>query len=584
MITRRMALVCGAAVWLFLVAEGLTAAMRGGGGGARGGGIRSSPSISGRSSRGSGTSMPAYQRPTAPVPSPAVNRPTPPSPTVRPSVSPTGGTLPQRPSGGEMPARNSGSVIYDRSGGAYPRPSQPSVGDYRHIDGPRGGEAVIGRGPDGGGGVVIKGPDGGGGAVIKGPDGGGGAVIKGPDGGGGAVIKGPGGGGAAVIRGPGGGGGAAIKGPDGGGAAVIKGPGGGGAAVIKGPDGGGAAIARGPGGVVAGGIRGPEGYYVAGIRGPHGGQVFTNIPPGAIVIGGGFWRHGYWWYHAYWHDDDWYYEWVYPRIGFWYATLPPSCTIIVIEGDTYYVGDGVYYKEGEEDGKRGYVVAEVPKGAAPDPYEVLKRACDFLGRLERLTVAAYVTTEEVFDADTKVSVSSERQLTVERPDKFAGDMVGDAGSRLVVCDGKTLTLLDRNRSIYTDFPVSGAIEDVLDRMAKERGTTFPLLELAHRQVYDRLVARTTSGRYLGLHKVGDVPCHHLAFAQENQDCEVWIEAGERPFIRKVVVIHREAPQRPRFTALLDSWATPASLPQETFRFQPPPDAAKVAADSLAGKG
>lgn len=528
--TRKIALVCVTALSLFLAVEALMAAMRGGG--ARLGGIRSSPSISGASYRGAGRSLPAYQRPAMPVPSPAVSRPTPPAPslpTTRPSVPSVGGTPPQPSLSGATPPRNYGSIVYGESRGAYPRPSQPPVGDYRHIDGPRGGEAIIGRGPGGGGGAVIKGPDGGGGAVIKGP-------------------------------------------------------GGGGAAAVRGPEGGAAGVVRGPGGAVAAGIRGPEGYYVAGVRGPHGGQAFTNLPPRAIAISGGFWYSGYFWYRAYWHDDDWYYEWVYPRIGFWYAVLPPTYTIVVAGGDTYYMSDGVYYREGEEGGKKGYVVAEVPKGADPDPYDVLKRACDFLGRLERFTVAAHVTTEEVLDTDTKVSVSGERRLTVERPDKFAGDIKGDAGSRRVVCDGKTLTLLDRNQNMYTVFPVSGAIEDVLDQMAKDRGTTFPLLELAHRRAYERLVARTTSGRYLGLHKVGDTPCHHLAFAQETQDCETWIDAGEQPFIRKVVVIHREASQRPRFTALLDSWAAPASLPQETFTFQPPPDATKVAAEALGGKG
>jgi hypothetical protein len=37
-----------------------------------------------------------------------------------------------------------------------------------------------------------------------------------------------------------------------------------------------------------------------------------------------------------------------------------------------------------------------------------------------------------------------------------------------------------------------------------------------------------SGTYVGLHNVGKVKCHHLAFRQRMLDWQIWIEAGDQP--------------------------------------------------------
>jgi hypothetical protein len=525
----------------------------GGGGGYSGGGggsARPSFSNSGSIRYSAPRQTPSQQisRPAAPVtrpetPSTPAARPTPPAAVQRPAIS-----QPVTPS---YKPSNYGSIA--NSGGR---------GDIQHgsITTP--------------GGTTISG--------IKGPDGGGAVSIKGADGGKAAGIKGSGGGGAGAVVGPGGGKAAGIKGPGGGAAGVVVGPGGGGAAGIRGPGGAGAGAIWTPRGYGAAGFRGPNGYGVAGIRGPYGSAVVTNLPPHVLPYpwhGRDYWYVSFSWYGQYWRGDDVYYAWVYPPSGFYYPSLPESYTTVVINNTTYYCSDDVYYREGEKDGQKGYVVAEAPEGAAAEqgenPFNILKSACDYVAGLEKFTAIVSTTTDEVLESGEKIQASSRRTLYVSRPDKVAVDALTDGGEKRSVYDGKTVSMFDRAKDVYAVVPMPPTIDATLDTLAQNYGIAMPLGDLLYKDAYDRLVARVATGQYVGMHKVGSVDCHHLAFSGDTVDWEVWIEAGEKPVLRKVTVDYKQVTAKPRFSALIVAWMeSPASL-GDVFEFKPPAGAKQI---------
>ena len=524
-----------------------------GGGGARAGGIRSSPSISRPAAR---PSTPAYSRPSTPTYSrpstPAYSRPSTPlvsQPVARPSTLPTTpsvlatGVAATRPAlGTTQRPSNAGSLLNGgttTSPGTYNRPAGAQSGSWTT---PGGSEIRYGQGPGGGSGVVVEGS---------------------------------GGGTAGAIRGPGGGTAAGIRGQEGGAAGGFRGPGGTTGGAVRGPEGGGAAYVSGPGGQGAAAIRGPDGAYVAGVRGPHGNEVFTSLPPGAVHYPNGGYYSGYNWYSPYWHDDDWCYEWVYPLIGFFYASLPPQSTTTVIENNAYYYSDGVYYKAGDKDGQKGYVVAEIPNEAqTPDPKQVLKAMSDYLGRLPHALVTADVVAEEVLANGTKVQVVSRRQLTLVRPDKFRADVSMGQDNKMYLYDGTRVTLFDRQKNIYGSLEAPNTIEATLAKLAKDYNTSAPLVELFSMDLYPRLAERITSADYVGLHKAGVVDCHHLAFTQDAIDWEIWIEKGDRPLPRRVTITYKRLPGVPRFTAAMDLWDLTSTPAADVFKFEPPTGAVK----------
>ena len=541
-----------------------------GGGGSRGGGY-SRPSYSGSGSVRYSSPSRSYSRPTTP----SYSRPSTPSyarPSA-PSVSP-------RPAGGS----SAGSAVARRSTPTYSPGNNGSLINHGTITTP-GGSTIGWVNPPGKGGAVgIKGAEGGAAGTIRGPGGGGATGIKGPDGGAAGTIRGPGGGGAAGIKGPDGGAAGAIRGPAGGGAAGIKGPGGGAAGAIRGPGGGGAAGVVGPRGGAAGAVWGPGGHGIAGVRGPYGGRYVTTLPNGAFHYpwhDHDYWCFGFTWYSPCWVGDSVYYGWAYPPVGYYYPSLPPEYNTTVINNTTYYESDGVYYQEGEKDGKKGYVVAEAPEGTessqpqGENPFKILKAMCDYVAGLKTLSMVANTTTDEIGASGEKVQISARRAVNVSRPNKIAGDTVGDKGERRVVYDGKTISMLDRTKNAYSVIKVPDTIDATLDVLAANYGITLPLADLLYSNLYERLEARTSAGQYVGLHEVNGLKCHHLAFLSQTVSWEIWVEAGDKPVPRKITIDYGQDAARSRYSADIFAWTGSPTFTPATFEFRLPGVAKKI---------
>ena len=84
-----------------------------------------------------------------------------------------------------------------------------------------------------------------------------------------------------------------------------------------------------------------------------------------------------------------------------------------------------------------------------------------------------------------------------------------------------------------------------------------------------------TAEYLGRDTVGGLPCHHLAFTQDEVDWQLWVEVGERLLIRKVVITDKLVESRPQLTARFTRWNLSPRLPDLLFEFDPPEDAEEI---------
>ena len=514
-------LVC-ATLALALVAGGglleVFGAGRGGGGGARGGGGGgfSRPS----SSAGRGTIR--YGGGSAPTarPSPPISRPSAPvsRPSTLPSAPVSGFTRPSAPAISQQPA-NYGSIRHSGTPGASTFPARPG-GSWDVVQGPGGGKGLVGTGS---GGTT------------------------------GGIYRGPGGGTAGAITGPGGGAAGAIRGPGGYGAAAIRGPG---------------------------------GYGAAAAWGPYGGGAIARLPEGSRTYrwhNNDYYWHGYGWYRPYWYGDNVYYFGVYPPVGFYYGELPQESTTVVINNITYYYGDGVYYQQGEEGGKKGYVVAEAPKQEkkvegdpnAPDPFALLKKSCDYLAGQRQFNVFLSVTAEQVLESGSKIQKTGKRTISVNRPNKVAVDYTDETMSRHFAYDGASLTMQDRQRNVYALAPMPNTIDGMLDTLSRVYGVAPPLDDLLYANPYDGLVAQVETGQSLGRHSVLEAECDHLVFTQAALDWEIWIEAGDRPLPRKMVIRYKQLQGVPIFAATVTRWNLSPVFPPDIFDTKPPEGAQKI---------
>jgi hypothetical protein len=69
--------------------------------------------------------------------------------------------------------------------------------------------------------------------------------------------------------------------------------------------------------------------------------------------------------------------------------------------------------------------------------------------------------------------------------------------------------------------------------------------------------------------------HHLLFRFAAADFQLWIEGGEVPVMRKVIIDYREREGTPRYEAVLSDWNFRPAVSEDQFAFEPPEGAERI---------
>ena len=211
----------------------------------------------------------------------------------------------------------------------------------------------------------------------------------------------------------------------------------------------------------------------------------------------------------------------------------------------------------------------------PKADEILKKACAHLAAARQFSFQARDWTDQLLESGLRVQDEHVHRVVVRRPDHAAGSVSGDVHDRAWWYDGKNLSVLERRQDTYATLAVPGTIDAMFDHLAAEYGLTMPLCDLLFSDPYQSAVGRVHSGVYVGLHQVDGVKCHHLAFRQPEVDWQVWVQDGDEPLLRKIVITYKDLPGNPQFIALLDRWNLTDKQPDDAFTFTPPSGARKV---------
>ena len=201
--------------------------------------------------------------------------------------------------------------------------------------------------------------------------------------------------------------------------------------------------------------------------------------------------------------------------------------------------------------------------------ELVKQMSDLLASTKSFALEAEEIYDEVPQHLPRTQLTNLRHVALRRPDRMVGDASGDAINRSFWYDGKTLSFVDKEENTYATVPVPPTIDGTLDAIFERTGMVIPLADFVYEDVYARLMESVQRGVYLGIHHVGDVACHHLSFEQETIDWQLWIDAGELPLPRKLVIAYKTEDEVPQYAVTIGKWNLNADVPQELFRFEPP---------------
>jgi hypothetical protein len=87
-------------------------------------------------------------------------------------------------------------------------------------------------------------------------------------------------------------------------------------------------------------------------------------------------------------------------------------------------------------------------------------------------------------------------------------------------------------------------------------------------------AKIQSSQFLGVESVGGNVCNHLLFSLKGVDWQLWIQQGEPPIPRKMVVSYNSVPSRPCYIQEITGFNT-GPIPASRFKLELPPGAHKI---------
>jgi hypothetical protein len=221
-------------------------------------------------------------------------------------------------------------------------------------------------------------------------------------------------------------------------------------------------------------------------------------------------------------------------------------------------------------------------GVDPNVVKALDQMGAYLRTLAAFDVESTNSTDEVLETGQKVQFDGTAYLQVRRPNKLHVEVKTDRKHREFFYDGKTFTIFGRRVNYYATVPAPPTLRELIVVLAEKYGIEVPLSDLFLWGTEDSRAATLRSAIDLGPATVGGTECEQYALRQEGVDWQVWIQKGDAPLPRKLVITTTSDPAQPQFVSVLQ-WKLDPKLNDATFSFSPPPGAMRIVLETADGK-
>jgi hypothetical protein len=225
--------------------------------------------------------------------------------------------------------------------------------------------------------------------------------------------------------------------------------------------------------------------------------------------------------------------------------------------------------------------AQIAKAAEDDSLKILKGMSDYLASQKSISLS-YDSDTEVLTSDIqKIQFASSGQVQLTRPDKLRATRTGGYTDVEFVFDGKTASVLGKNINAFAQLDAPGSTEQLVDKLRNEYSVALPGADLLGSNAFDALSADVTHASHIGRGVVEGFECEHLAFRNDDTDWQLWVQVGDAPIPRKLVITSKTETAAPQYTLVIREWKSDVKPGSDTFTFQAPAGATKLDAAALA---
>jgi hypothetical protein len=222
----------------------------------------------------------------------------------------------------------------------------------------------------------------------------------------------------------------------------------------------------------------------------------------------------------------------------------------------------------------GHQAAKETSAIDPDAMDALNKMGTYLRTLKSFQVTGDVATDNVLDDGQTIQFSSKVDIVAARPNRMRIEVTDDEGHRFFFFDGKNFTIFGQIVNYYATVPAPPTIAELADNLSDKYDIELPLVDLFQWGTNDANIKKIKAALDVGPSAVEGVTCEQYAFRQEGVDWQIWIELGEFPLPRKLVIRTLTDDAKPQHREVL-SWNLAPSFSENAFTFDPPADAHRI---------
>lgn len=220
--------------------------------------------------------------------------------------------------------------------------------------------------------------------------------------------------------------------------------------------------------------------------------------------------------------------------------------------------------------------AQPAKAQDIDPKQVIRQMCDYLKSLKEFSFKGEVTDDQTYSAGNKLQFAFSLEGYVKRPDKIRLNAKGDLQNKEFFYDGKAITIYDTVKKVYATAAMPPTIDEALAKANNDYGIRLIVAQLAKTNLFEEITKGVKDEVYVGEGTVFGVKCQHVAFDKGKAVVQLWVEASDKPVLRKVVLTYKEVEFSPQWTLYLTEWNVSPQLADNLFAFSAPQGAEKIA--------
>jgi hypothetical protein len=216
----------------------------------------------------------------------------------------------------------------------------------------------------------------------------------------------------------------------------------------------------------------------------------------------------------------------------------------------------------------------------PEARQALERMSAYLGTLKTFEIRTQTSLDIVTETGQRVQIDGTAHYKVRSPDGFVIEVVTDLKKRTFFYDGKSFTVFSPEHEFYSTVSAPPTTLKMLDLLWDQYGLALPLEDLFRwNQLKSRRPDDLTGAFLVGPATIHGALTDQYAFRQGTVDWSVWIERGDRPLPRKLMIVDRSQPEQPAYVAQL-AWTLNPTFAADAFTFRAGPKAKSIRMSTL----